>query len=131
MSKITIQSISGVITNSSSEVYTIYYKEDIDNIKKLVNAILSTAGSDKTFDDLFCIEFIVDTDWVTTYTGKSFNTYEEYVDCALVYDADINLYEELPLIQGIRVVMRDGSKTEAADLIAAIPEMFEHREIYC
>ena len=49
-----IQSISDIITNSSTEVYTIYTKNDIKTIKNIVNALLAVNG-DSTFDDLFNI----------------------------------------------------------------------------
>ena len=55
---ITIQSISDIITNSSTEVYTIYTKNDIKTIKSIVNALLAVNG-DLTFDDLFDIELII------------------------------------------------------------------------
>jgi len=50
-----IQSISDVITNSSTEVFVIYDSSNIDSIKKVVNAILSIDGN-YTFDDLFTIK---------------------------------------------------------------------------
>lgn len=52
---IKIQSISDIITNSSTEVFTMYRSSDIDTIKNIVNAILAI-NSDITFDDLFKIE---------------------------------------------------------------------------
>ena len=53
-----IQSISDVITNSSTEIYTIYTKNDIETIKNIVNALLAVNG-DSTFDDLFNIELLI------------------------------------------------------------------------
>lgn len=54
-----IKSITDVITNSSTEVFTVYDKNAIENIKQLVNAILSINNNDKklTFDDLFDIDY--------------------------------------------------------------------------
>jgi hypothetical protein len=50
-----IQSISDIITNSSSEVFPIVsYKWGAeDDIERLINAILSAGGSEYTCDDLF------------------------------------------------------------------------------
>lgn len=48
-----IKSITDVITNSSTEVFTCYFKEDLDSVKKIINLVLKTAGSEKTCDDLF------------------------------------------------------------------------------
>lgn len=55
---ITIQSISDIITNSSTEVYTIYTKNDIKTIKSIVDALLAVNG-DLTFDDLFDIKLFI------------------------------------------------------------------------
>lgn len=53
-----IQSISDIITNSSSEVFPIIrYKWGAeDDIVCLINAILTAGGSDYTCEDLFDIE---------------------------------------------------------------------------
>lgn len=57
ITKIKIQSISDVITNSSSEIYTVYDSEDIvKTIKDMVNSILALGQADLCFDDLFTIE---------------------------------------------------------------------------
>ena len=55
---IKIQSITDVITNSSTSVFTIYTKNDIKTIKSIVNALLAVNG-DSTFDDLFDIELLI------------------------------------------------------------------------
>lgn len=44
MIKIKIQSISDVITNSSTEVFIVYDSGNIDSIKHIINAILSIDG---------------------------------------------------------------------------------------
>lgn len=59
---INIQSISDLITNSSTEVFVVYEESNIKSIKELVNAILSLNGIDKTFDDYFKIEMMVNYD---------------------------------------------------------------------
>jgi hypothetical protein len=50
-----IQSISDIITNSSTEVFVVYDSSNIKSIKDLVNTILSIDGH-YTFDDLFTIK---------------------------------------------------------------------------
>ena len=55
MIKIKIQSISDVITNSSTEVFIVYDSGNIDSIKHIIDAILSIDGH-YTFDDLFTIK---------------------------------------------------------------------------
>lgn len=58
---ITIQSISDIITNSSTEVYTVYHLNDKDSIKNVVNAILAI-NSNYTFDDFFTIKICINKD---------------------------------------------------------------------
>lgn len=65
---INIQSISDIITNSSTEVYTIYTKKDIKTIKSIVNALLALNG-DLTFDDLFDIKLFI-SEFVFDYLWK-------------------------------------------------------------
>lgn len=59
MITINIQSISDLITNSSTEVFVVYAKENIESIKNLVNAVLSLENPDKSFDDYFTIEMVI------------------------------------------------------------------------
>jgi hypothetical protein len=53
-----IQSISDIITNSSTEVFIVYGSNNINTIKDIVNSILSIDGN-YTFDDLFTIKMTV------------------------------------------------------------------------
>ncbi len=55
---IKIQSISDVITNSSTEVFVVYDSTNINSIKRIVDSILAIDSS-YTFDDLFTIKMIV------------------------------------------------------------------------
>lgn len=54
-----INSITDVITNSSTSVFVVHKESDIDSIKELVNAVLSINGN-YTFDDLFEISLELD-----------------------------------------------------------------------
>lgn len=83
--KINIQSISDIITNSSTEVFTMYSSSDVNTIKNIVNAILAL-NSDITFDDLFKIEMHI-SDIVFQYLWenseqiqKEFPNEEEFYD---------------------------------------------------
>lgn len=53
-----IQSISDIITNSSSEVFPIvrYKWGTEDDIERLINAVLAAGGSGYTCEDLFDLE---------------------------------------------------------------------------
>lgn len=62
MNNINIQSISDLITNSSTEAFVVYDAGNVEDIKNLVNAILSLLDPSKTFDDYFTIEMQVDYD---------------------------------------------------------------------
>ncbi len=54
--KINIQSISDLITNSSSEAFVVYDKGNVASIKELIDSVLSLLDPSKTFDDYFEIE---------------------------------------------------------------------------
>lgn len=91
-----IQSISDVITNSSTEIYTIYTKNDIETIKKIVNALLAVNG-DSTFDDLFNIELLIN-DSVFEYMWEdSQEIQEEYPNRDDFYDYLEKLTDESEL----------------------------------
>lgn len=74
---IKIQSITDIITNSSTEVYTIYTKNDIKTIKSIVNALLAING-DSTFDDLFDIKLLINEDVVQYLWDNSKELQKEY-----------------------------------------------------
>lgn len=59
-----INSITDVITNSSTSVFIIYAEHNIKSIKDIVNAILAI-DSDYTFDDLFNISMSINTDLIS------------------------------------------------------------------
>ncbi len=85
MKIIKIQSISDLITNSSSEAFIVYDKGNITSIKELVNSILSLLDPSKTFDDYFKIEMHID----YSNLESIFDTY--------YYEKD--LYEDYPELQ--------------------------------
>ena len=61
---IKIQSVSDVITNSSTEIYVEATEHTLNGIKNIVNSILKSVNSEYTADDLF--EFSledIDTDY--------------------------------------------------------------------
>ena len=53
---IPIHSFVALITNSSSETYVSADKNTVDAIRRLVDSILKSGGSDKKCDDLFKVE---------------------------------------------------------------------------
>ena len=88
---IKVQSISDLITNSSTEVFVVYDSTNIDSIKNIVNAILAIDSS-YTFDDLFTLKMIVSEraidkmyrEWDNYFPGKTKPDSEEdfvnYID---------------------------------------------------
>lgn len=57
---IRIKSITEVITNSSTEVYTIYEDGGIDRIKELINLMFKMSKLDVTFEDIFDVVYEID-----------------------------------------------------------------------
>lgn len=81
-----IQSISDLITNSSTEAFVVYDEGNIRDIKNLVNSILSLLDPSKTFDDYFTIEMLINYDdlqWI-------FERYYEDEEC----------YDDVPELKG-------------------------------
>ena len=88
MKHIKIQSISDIITNSSTEVFCMYSQHDKEEIKKLVNAILSLSNSVVTFDDLF--EIKMDINWDAAY-----RIWQDDEEIAEKFESDDDLFEFL------------------------------------
>lgn len=77
MQTIRIKSLTDIITNSSTEVFTVYDDKAVQNIKNLVNSILALNNdtSDLTFDDIFLIDILIE--W--EYNDDFFNEYIEHL----------------------------------------------------
>lgn len=60
--KIKIQSISDIITNSSSETFTMLHSDSIKNVKDIIDSILALAGHGFHCDDFFKITECYDED---------------------------------------------------------------------
>lgn len=131
-----IQSVSDVITNSSSEVFVIYDQEGIDTIKTLVNSILKLSKSEYSCDDLFDIQFKWD-DIAEEYynddgglegTGKTLEKYRQDLQ------ADRLCWGEgAPVITGIKVIPKLDTPEckEVADMLSSIDTIFKSDVFYC
>lgn len=127
---------SDVITNSSSEVFTIYTEEGLEQIKKIVDAVLKVGGSELTFDDLFTIELCFDKDY-------AWDEYiEEYPDAVrenvsdeellqFCKDYDNRHYEGGTLIDGFNIIAKDEKNRDVANILSGIDYIFDHEERYC
>lgn len=98
---IKIQSISDIITNSSTEVFTIYKQYNIQDIKDLVNALFKLI-SNLRFDDFFtitlCINEYVIIDLYDCYKElqDQFDSSEElYTYLKGLSDQEIRKYEHM------------------------------------
>ena len=85
--KIKIQSISDVITNSSTEIYTVWDRNNIEKtIKDMVNSILNLGQADLCFDDLFTIEIHWEDEDNNWYEVKPKPEAEKYLDVKKIAD---------------------------------------------
>ena len=97
-----IKSLTDVITNSSTEIFTVYNKDAVKSIKELVNAILSLNNetSKLTFDDLFEVDFDIDweldkstmMDISNTLKEKGYEEEAEYIRTGKLDCDEINNY---------------------------------------
>lgn len=154
--KIKIQSISDVITNSSTEVFIVYDSSNIDSIKQVINAILSIDGH-YTFDDLFTIkmnvaEYVVDDiykDWEDFFPNdpkpESIDDYWEFINALPQEELDkyVNIWERsqtyywesYPFYGGYSVSIKEGvEKTDklqkAVDAIRSLDSIFSLDHTY-
>lgn len=153
MKPIKIQSISDIITNSSTEVFCMYSQRDKDEIKKLVNAILAVGNSAVTFDDLF--EIKMDVKWEAAYhiwdhdeeiqqNYKSEDDFFEFLktlsdDQLKEYEKKISgCYTDTPmtLYDGYTVSVKQGiieteTVKKAKEAINYIKNIFDYEAAYC
>lgn len=146
--KIKIQSISDIITNSSTEVFTVYNTSNKQDIKDVVNAILAIDGN-HTFDDFFNIGMIF-YDYAVGELWDNFeNLHNEFASFELFQEhlehltdeqlvqyeqmwEDIRSYESaFPLYDGYYVELKEG--VEATDKMHAamrairnLDRLFDH-----
>lgn len=119
---IKIQSVSDVITNSSTEVFIVYNLSNIDSIKELVNAILAIDGN-YTFDDLFNIEMKISEDfaWSMVYEWEYYfdekcpyeNWKEFYKHLCTLSKQELDEYDQLTenprsIYKGYSVSLKEG-----------------------
>lgn len=127
--EIKIQSVSDIITNSSTEVFMVYDDSAFKNIKELVNAILALAGSDQTFDDLFEIKAGVD-----EYFIEQHPEYANLPEDALIEKAreiDSERYDGYPYISYYKVTAKEAKNTATAKILSKIDEIFNTYARYC
>lgn len=124
---INVQSISDVITNSSSEVVTKMNRNTVDDIKEVVNSLLEKFTELK-FDDLFTVQYVVndDNDIINDilYLDEDDPRVDEYIE------RDENDYDSYPCLSQIKVSSKPGRDLdEAALLLSKLSDIF-NTEVY-
>ena len=90
---IIINSMTDVITNSSTSVFVIYAEHNIDSIKELVNSILAIDGR-YTFDDLFNISLEFNYDVIERYSEELSDEFSEFAQDDADYDEILMSYDK-------------------------------------
>lgn len=149
---IKIQSITDVITNSSTSVFTIYTKNDIKTIKSIVNALLAVNGN-STFDDLFDIELLISDSVFEELWDDSIELQKEYPNeddfnkylKTCTNQNDLDRFEDIwydtryefyvSFYDGYKVTLKPGiEKTEkleqAISAIQTLDNIFDHEISY-
>lgn len=150
MVDIKLQSLTDVITNSSTSIYTMYDIRDKDTIKSIVNAILAIEGK-YTFDDLFemgftvnswILEDIYDRDESLQEQYSTFGAFKDYIstlsDEELIEWDDVakdSTYDPICLFDGFWISVKKGvEETEvlkkAAQAIQTIDNIFTYEANY-
>lgn len=117
-----INSITDVITNSSTSVFVVYDEGNIKTIKELVNSILEISG-EYTFDDLFDIQMIVNEEAIENFFDKDEITQEDINKYQDIYWNSDDPYLSQPF-EGIKVTPKKDISEKAAKLIERIDNIF-------
>lgn len=113
-------SFSDIITNSSSEVFVFFNKDSEKRIKELVDVILGTFHVDKTFDDLFTIEYEL-----------SDNALEDNISVEQALTDSCDSYD-MPYITSYKIVPKERGQYEyLCQLLSKLPDMFDYEIVYC
>ena len=123
-----IQSISDVITNSSTEVYITYYPSDKDAIINVVNAILAINGGGK-FEDYFEFKWIPNEDflydkWVDDKIKIPFEQWVESLPESFLFSDYQRCVDCRNFIEGYSITAKDPKNSKAADLLTSLDSIF-------
>lgn len=125
---IKVQSISDVITNSSTEVYITYYPSDKDAIINVVNAILAINGGGK-FEDYFEFKWIPNEDflydeWVDNEIKIPFEQWVESLPESYLFSDYQRWIDCRNFIEGYSITAKDPKNSKAADLLTSLDSIF-------
>lgn len=143
MMNIKIQSMTDVITNSSTSVFCVYEPQNMITIKNLVNSILAISG-EYNFDDLFDIEFSYSYSEISYFLkiekGIPYTDQNKFMESLSREDFNAILkeasefdgykeYDKFDFCNGIKVTVKPGINSEkaekAAKLISQIDSIFD------
>lgn len=125
---IKIQSISDIITNSSSEIFTIYRRKDFENIREIVNELLKLAGSDKTFDDLFELKISTTEEAEEDYVNSGSD--QDFIDWCIDRNPCIDIDCNDSYIVSYTIVAKSDEAKSVADKLSNLNNLFEHVYVY-
>ena len=140
-----IQSISDVITNSSSETYMILQDDSVEGVKKIIDSILDLAGHGFHWNDFFKIYEDFDENYALDlykdrWDSQEHEEGEEYKEPSreelLDFVHDINdenwNSEEGPIIDTwLCFVPIDPDAKESAILLTKLNDLFDAQSRYC
>lgn len=119
---IKIQSISDLITNSSSEVFMIYTKEGIESFKEIISTLIGE-DFDKRFNlEIYCSDWVIDE---YAESGSDLN-FEDWC-----FEHDQNSYDGSTYVEGFGITARDPEYIKQANALNQIYSLFESEERYC
>lgn len=127
--KVKIQSISDVITNSSTEVYIRYCQWNKESIIDVVNAILAMTDSGK-FEDYFEFKWIPNEDFLYDKweeDGPENVSFEEWMETL----SEDDLFEDYErwgdtrnFVESYSIIAKDPNNKKAADLLTGLDSIF-------
>lgn len=133
---IKIQSISDIITNSSTEIYITYCSCDKTAIINLVNAILAINGGG-CFEDYFEFKWVPNKDYLyDLWEDKKLETpFEEWLKTLTendLFDTYQRSYYDTPrnYVEGYEIIAKDPKNKRTADLIASLDSIFTYDVSY-
>lgn len=126
-----VQSISDIITNSSSEVFVLYDDNALKNIKDLVNAVLAAADTKLTFDDLFEIQPLLDeSEFLMDYPDLKGFPKDQLLQEAIEKDKK-GLWDGRQYVYGYEVIAKEQKNQKYAEILSRIDSIFQTFAVYC
>lgn len=120
--RIKIQSISDLITNSSSEVFVVYTKEGIESFKEIVSTLIGDDFDNHFNLEIYTNEYLMD-EYIESGSELSFE------DWCFQYDEEN--WEGRTAVEGFAVTAKNPEDLNKAKAINNIYSLFEGEERYC